>query len=432
MALLLDDLPPNSDAPDVLALRSLADETPEETAELLKEHGNIALGKGPAWYPEAISYYTQAIEQRSSSAQANSTYRANRAHVHILRKNFGRALRDAQEAARLNTANIKAYARAAKAGLLLGTASSLATALQCAQEGIARDPSNDYIKNVQRQVLNKLAEATKTAEHAAARRAEAEVSRWRMTQGASREADFVVHAGDLAAALNQRGIRLGQSNFEQHTLGKKPWVDTAGNLHWPVVLVYGAVMATDILEDVNEQDTLAAHLEISREAVLRRKRMSAHRKEVVFFLSKDAQSALCCSLDPIMSSQGHLDSSPHVFGEESPPLPWDEGKEYRLSTIELYYQSNAVPAFSEEATVLSLMEDQGGGQTISREIHEKHEAVDWSERGKRQWVKVDLKATLRATLGKDDHVVAGIPAFYVVAKGTEFRERLLHGGWVPP
>ena len=49
-----------------------------------------------------------------------------------------------------------------------------------------------------------------------------------------------------------------------------------------------------------------------------------------------------------------------------------------------------------------------------------------------QWVKVRTDVPLRAVLAERDHVIPGIPVFYVAAAGTDFRKKMLSGEWSPP
>lgn len=43
------------------------------------------------------------------------------------------------------------------------------------------------------------------------------------------------------------------------------------------------------------------------------------------------------------------------------------------------------------------------------------------------WVRVREGWTLRDVLARPDHVVPGVPTFFVLAKGTDFRDRFLEG-----
>ena len=42
-----------------------------------------------------------------------------------------------------------------------------------------------------------------------------------------------------------------------------------------------------------------------------------------------------------------------------------------------------------------------------------------------KWIKADESMTLQEILQRSDLVIPGIPAFFVVAKETDFRERFL-------
>lgn len=43
------------------------------------------------------------------------------------------------------------------------------------------------------------------------------------------------------------------------------------------------------------------------------------------------------------------------------------------------------------------------------------------------WVRVQEGWTLRDALARPDHVIPGVPAFFVLARGSDFRERFLEG-----
>ena len=60
---------------------------PEEIAERAKQKGNYFLKRGPRYYKDAVTHYTEAIEARGSDAKKNSIYHSNRAAVELLRKN---------------------------------------------------------------------------------------------------------------------------------------------------------------------------------------------------------------------------------------------------------------------------------------------------------------------------------------------------------
>lgn len=75
----------------------------------MQEQGNEYVKKGKKHYADALDSYTRAINQKSLDLVHNSVCFANRAQVHLLLGNNRRAYDDAQEAVKLNEANIKVF-----------------------------------------------------------------------------------------------------------------------------------------------------------------------------------------------------------------------------------------------------------------------------------------------------------------------------------
>lgn len=65
----------------------------------------------------------------------------------------------------------------------------------------------------------------------------------------------------LRDAILSRNLSLGNHQFKEITKGRKPYLDKSGLLHWPVVFLYGEVMASDIIEDFCETDLFVPHIE---------------------------------------------------------------------------------------------------------------------------------------------------------------------------
>lgn len=226
------------DDADLLGLKSMMEEPPEETAELMKEQGNMALKKGKKHYRIALKYYTDAIECKGNIANNNSVYYANRAHVEILLGNYGRALKDSETAIQLNPENVKAYYRASKAALMIG---SFQVTIGHCKNGLLHDPQNEELKKVLQQSEDKLRDITENEQKIASIKAASQL---------------------LAGALRHRSIRMGRALYKEHTGGKKPWLDASGLLHWPVVLLYPESMTSDIVEDFCETDLLVNHIDV--------------------------------------------------------------------------------------------------------------------------------------------------------------------------
>lgn len=117
-----------------------------------------------------------------------------------------------------------------------------------------------------------------------------------------------------------------------------------------------------------------------------------------------------------------------MFGEGAPPMPWDGDGNYTRDRLEFYYQSNATAQYPAEVLYDKLMQAHGGGDddTETQKAAWQKPTVDPRDQ---KMVLMDEIETLGEILQKDGNVVPGHPVFYVVAKGTEFREKFLAGEW---
>lgn len=78
-------------------------------------------------------------------------------------------------------------------------------------------------------------------------------------QAAAQEA-ALAPARKLAAALVLKGYRLTVP--EVHVGAKRPYVDSQGAMHWPVLLMYPETGQQDVIEDWHEEDLVADHLDV--------------------------------------------------------------------------------------------------------------------------------------------------------------------------
>ncbi len=60
--------------------------------------------------------------------------------------------------------------------------------------------------------------------------------------------------------------------------------------------------------------------------------------------------------------------------------------------------------------------------------HPKHPGPKRYGADAARWEKVDENMSLREVLTRPGHVIPGVPLFWVVAKGTEYRRRFLEKG----
>ncbi|XP_019165707.1 PREDICTED: tetratricopeptide repeat protein 4 homolog isoform X1 [Ipomoea nil] len=210
----------------------------ESAAVELKEKGNECVKKGKKYYSDAIDCYTRAINQKALSDADQSILHSNRAHVNLLLGNNRRALQDAEEAIKLNPANVKAFYRAAKASVSLNL---LDEAKSYCEKGLEQSSSNDDLK--------KLAKQIDTLKYEQERR-EAEISK------------AIAAAKGLISAFEDRNLKIGKAMYRELTGLKKPRLDKNNILHWPVVLLYPEVMSSDFIEDFCETDMFSAHLDM--------------------------------------------------------------------------------------------------------------------------------------------------------------------------
>jgi hypothetical protein len=74
-----------------------------------------------------------------------------------------------------------------------------------------------------------------------------------------------------------------------------------------------------------------------------------------------------------------------------------------------------------------------GGDANEDDANEKEKAESWQkpviDPRDQKMILIDESKTLGEVLAEDECVVPGHPIVYVVAKGTEFREKFLAGEW---
>eukprot|EP00246_Nothoceros_aenigmaticus_P015022 TRINITY_DN6027_c0_g1_i1.p1 TRINITY_DN6027_c0_g1~~TRINITY_DN6027_c0_g1_i1.p1 ORF type:complete len:393 (-),score=63.74 TRINITY_DN6027_c0_g1_i1:269-1447(-) len=359
----------------------------------LKEEGNEFLKKGKQFYSKALDAYSKAIIQGCSNELTNSVLYGNRAQVNLLLGNFRRALSDAEVSITRNPSNIKvgwtnsqggtelaivslsctcfeysisdpsifqAYFRAAKASIELGL---LAEAGQFCSDGLSYNPESKELRILNEQVARKVEEDV---------------------QKKKRALEAQSNASALVSALTSRNIRLGNALYTEKSQGRGPWLDSSQILHWPVLLLYGELMTSDLVEDFCEIESFSVHLD-------------------------------------------------EMFGKGSPPLLWDERHEYSRDRVLLHYYANADAPLSRNKTLKLLLGQGAGCEQTAAEYEESEEITKSSaENPKPRWIQVSENETLNSVLSRTDHIVPGIPVFYVTARGTSFNHILTSGQWCPP
>lgn len=196
----------------------------------------------------------------------------------------------------------------------------------------------------------------------------------------------IAEAKKLVSAIMQRGLKIGSASYQELTGLRKPVLDKNNILHWPVLLLYAEVMSSDFIEDFCETDMFAAHLDM-------------------------------------------------MFSEDCPPLPWDAENKYTREAVELYYEAGSGICLSKEKILRNLLEGTAASNVESIALDEKDEVEDSNHitsASSSKWIKVDEKTTLHDVLKKPNHIMPGIPVFYVVSRNSKFYKEFKAGRWVPP
>jgi tetratricopeptide (TPR) repeat protein len=133
-----------------------------EAVESLKSRGNEAMKGGSL--VDAKAHYTEAIEMssglRHDSPLLVSQLFSNRAAVHLSLRNLQEAVRDCQSAIDVDSSNLKAYWRGAKASLQLN---NFKDAIKFCNEGLKIDPNHVDILELKRSSEAKLLRADSVA-----------------------------------------------------------------------------------------------------------------------------------------------------------------------------------------------------------------------------------------------------------------------------
>ncbi|KAL7746384.1 HSP70/90 co-chaperone [Sorochytrium milnesiophthora] len=247
--LFMSSLPEDAgDNAELAALQSLIyDGTPEEIATNFKNQGNEMFRDGKQFYKHAIQYYTQGLQQKCSDSKLNSALHSNRAAVNLELGNYRQVLLDCQQAIKLDSANVKAFYRAARA---LFAVDKFAEAAITVEDGLRVEADNKAlidlgvrIKERQRQI--ELKELKKRQE------AEDKLQRERAVE----------------QAAQSRGIKMvsdskGASALPSEHADYKPSYDASTDtLSFPAVVLYPEHNQTDFIAQFDVATTFEDQLQ---------------------------------------------------------------------------------------------------------------------------------------------------------------------------
>ncbi|KAL3531176.1 hypothetical protein ACH5RR_010498 [Cinchona calisaya] len=122
---------------------------------------------------------------------------------------------------------------------------------------------------------------------------------------------------------------------------------------------------------------------------------------------------------------------------KSSPLPWDNEHVYTRDVLELYYEAGSGVCLSKRE-IFHYLADGTAAAHLEKFDNEKNDAADKSTNntvvggGGKRWIKVNERRRLYDVLKDPNHIVPGIPAFYVVSKKSSFYKEFKTGNWALP
>eukprot|EP01084_Bolivina_argentea_P215406 365693_1 len=368
--------------PDMVeAFRQIAyeDETPEESAERLRDKGNeffkrtrmnkMYYRKAAESYSEGIKHAVMADNQTDEVIKLRAKLLANRAACNLNLNNFGMVKCDCEASLALVPGNLKCYYRKAKA--LFGL-KKYVEAIAICEDGLRIDDTvSDLIKLVEEcKEMNKL-------------------DCLRLKVAESDRNLLLDEAHKVYASCLNRGIALGPSLFsgslnsclQSHMPSRNPDDANEEGLLWPILLLYPQSGFSDFIETAFEDSLVAEHLA-------------------------------------------------NIFPEEGPPVSWDKEFGYKCSNLDVYVKTHiSKPHENEEEFVAEFtkanilkrgMKDNIPRGTIEDQDDED-ECQNFFRGGKQQrWIQVDVTCCILDVLKAPNVVIAGgvINLFIVPKKGS--------------
>ncbi|RCI05287.1 hypothetical protein CU098_007523 [Rhizopus stolonifer] len=240
--LFMSDLPEEENIA-LSALQSLAfDGSPEEIAQNFREQGNDCFRAGRARYPDAIAYYTKAIDTECKDQSIIEACLANRAACNLELQNYGRVLNDCSRCLKINPKNVKALYRSSKALLALD---KLVEAIDCCNHALTIDPENKPIQDIKQKATTRkdyIDEKIRQKEE----REERERNKKQILENAFKERNIKIEVAD-------KDVRdKANIEFDHETQ----------TLSWPVFFLYPEYKESDYIQSFNETNTFNDHLEL--------------------------------------------------------------------------------------------------------------------------------------------------------------------------
>ncbi|XP_004348952.1 hypothetical protein CAOG_02202 [Capsaspora owczarzaki ATCC 30864] len=329
-----DHIDPDA-SPALAALAAIIHEetTPDDKVEYYKEQGNALYKKATRdELKKAVIMYSEGLSVPDAvNMQLRATMYLNRAAANIQLGNNRAALADTTLAKKTDPANIKTYARAAKACLALGQHTE---GIQWCDEGLALDATNKPIQEERVKLVKAQGEAQRKQRMEAKRLREVAAQETRIhaailnrnikmkahpmheeeeQKAAAEAAASGASASDpspvasIANDANNKGTAQAVKLFRlENPSGVKPTLNEDGSLCWPVFFLYPEYEQSELVSSFHEQATIGEQME-------------------------------------------------NMFPDDAPPAPWDSNKFYtRHDALEVFFEEQ-LPANAKSGTIPKLV-----------------------------------------------------------------------------
>jgi tetratricopeptide (TPR) repeat protein len=386
-------------------------DTPQSLAEQAKDDGNAAFRRGVAFYGQALKHYRDAIDhaviaekdelkikkkkeiEKSRARPVIAACYSNLAAIHLARKKYITALGCCESALKADPKHPKALYRAAKCCLELGRANA---AVAFCHAGSAVVKNEDDEKAFASLLLTANAMVTRQEGNRAIVRANRE-----------RRFNEIINT---RAEVVKRNIRMGPPIFRPlaaHLAGPafdplpKPSTDHEGILDWPVLLLYPEHSTADFVVACPEVATMS-----------------------------DLLASVLPSIPPPRGS----------IARPNERAAWDIRGQYWVGGVDVYYCESDAPPLTEpwadEAIAVAPLEDdfaidaagqkeeakkkeKGNNYGVSADFISKASAALYKALPRGALVKVPHHAPLLLALVQPKHLIADLPTFLVLPRGSE-------------
>lgn len=207
-----------------------------------KEQGNDCFRAGKAKYPDAIIFYTKAIDTECNDSSIIEACLANRAACNLELKNYGRVLTDCSKCLKINPKNVKALYRSARALFALD---KLVETIDCCDVALAVDPENKNVKDIR--------------EKASKRKHEIDE---KIRQKEEREERERNKKQILSKALEERKIKMEIVDKDVYEKAAIEFDHETQTLNWPVFFLYPEYKESDYIQQFNETNSFYDHLQV--------------------------------------------------------------------------------------------------------------------------------------------------------------------------